>query len=98
MKQKIVHREHSLNKFGLHLVSFVPFLPKPENINLLTSALNIFKQFPQLNDKAIVEEMFTPSWRVSLEMRSSTTSQRGVISMFGQHVHFLRQGDIKIAL
>ena len=58
MKQKIVHREHSLNKFGLHLVSFVPFLPKPEYIDLLTSALNIFKRFPQLNNKAIVEEMF----------------------------------------
>ena len=57
MKQKIVAREHRPNKFGLHLVSFVPFLPKPENIDLLTNAFNNFKQFTQLNDKAIVEEM-----------------------------------------
>merc|ERR1719290_829672 len=52
----------------LYLTSCVPYVPEPENTNLLKTALRIFRkfdQFPlamrlalQLNDKELVEEIF----------------------------------------
>jgi len=60
--------ESAYNRVCLYLVSCVPYVPDPENTNLLHTALNIFKQFKQypqamrlalqLNDKLIVEELF----------------------------------------
>ena len=56
------------NRVCLYLTSCVPYVPEPENTNLLKTALRIFRkfdQFPlamrlalQLNDKELVEEIF----------------------------------------
>ena len=56
------------NRVCLYLVSCVPFVPDPENTNLLKTAFQIFRkfgQFPQamrlalqLNDKEMVEDLF----------------------------------------
>ena len=59
------------NSFGrvcLYLVSCVPYVPDPENTNLLKCALKIFRKFEQypqalrlalqLNEKSLVREIF----------------------------------------
>merc|ERR1719445_1450473 len=56
------------NRVCLYLVSCVPFVPDPENTNLLKTAFQIFRKFGQypqamrlalqLNDKEMVEDLF----------------------------------------
>merc|ERR1739838_254818 len=53
----------------LYLTSCVPYVPDPENTNLLKSALQLFRKFEQypqalrlalqLNDKELVRKIFT---------------------------------------
>ena len=60
--------DSAYNRVCLYLVSCVPFVPDPENTNLLKTAFQIFRkfgQFPQamrlalqLNDKDMVEDLF----------------------------------------
>jgi len=60
--------DSAYNRVCLYLVSCVPFVPDPENTNLLKTAFQIFRkfgQFPQamrlalqLNDKEMVEDLF----------------------------------------
>ena len=73
--------ESAYNRVCLYLVSCVPYVPEPENTNILTTALNIFKQFKQypqamrlalqLNDKTIVEGLFNSCPDPLLLCRSS---------------------------
>ena len=83
--------ESAYNRVCLYLVLCVPFVPEPENTNLLTTALNIFKkfkQFPQamrlalqLNDKAIVEELFNSC--------PDPIVQKQLAFMLGRHQFYL---------
>eukprot|EP00090_Calanus_glacialis_P024916 TRINITY_DN3867_c0_g1_i1.p1 TRINITY_DN3867_c0_g1~~TRINITY_DN3867_c0_g1_i1.p1 ORF type:complete len:913 (+),score=317.38 TRINITY_DN3867_c0_g1_i1:53-2791(+) len=83
--------ESAYNRVCLYLVSCVPYVPDPENTNLLTTALNIFKkfkQFPQamrlalqLNDKVIVEELFNSC--------PDPIVQKQLAFMLGRHQFYL---------
>jgi len=83
--------ESAYNRVCLYLVSCVPYVPEPENTNLLTTALNIFKQFKQypqamrlalqLNDKAIVEELFNSC--------PDPIVQKQLAFMLGRHQFYL---------
>jgi len=83
--------ESAYNRVCLYLVSCVPYVPEPENTNLLTTALNIFKQFKQypqamrlalqLNDKTIVEELFNSC--------PDPIVQKQLAFMLGRHQFYL---------
>jgi len=75
----------------LYLVSCVPYVPEPENTNLLKTALSIFRkfaQFPQamrlalqLNDRALVEELFNSC--------PDAVVQKQLAFMLGRHQFYL---------
>lgn len=79
------------NRVCLYLVSCVPFVPDPENTNLMKTALSIFRkfsQFPQamrlalqLNDKELVEELFNSC--------SDPVIQKQLAFMLGRHQFYL---------
>ena len=83
------------NRVCLYLVSCVPFVPDPENTNLLKTAFKIFRkfdQFPQamrlalqLNDKALVEELFNSC--------SDPIVQKQLCFMLGRHQFCLELND-----
>jgi len=83
--------ESAYNRVCLYLVSCVPYVPEPENTNLLTTALDIFRQFKQypqamrlalqLNDKAIVEELFNSC--------PDPIVQKQLAFMLGRHQFYL---------
>jgi len=83
------------NRVCLYLVSCVPYVPDPENTNLLKTALSIFrkfKQFPQamrlalqLNDKALVEEIF-------LSCQDGIV-QRQLAYMLGRHQFYMELSE-----
>jgi len=83
--------ESAYNRVCLYLVSCVPYVPDPENTNLLTTALSIFrqfKQFPQamrlalqLNDKAVVEDLFNSC--------PDPIIQKQLAFMLGRHQFYL---------
>lgn len=60
--------EAAHNRVCLYLSSCVPYVPDPENVNLLKTALSIFRKFQQwpqalrlalqINDHALIEEVF----------------------------------------
>ena len=60
--------EAAHNRVCLYLSSCVPYVPDPENINLLKTALSIFRKFNQwpqalrlalqINDHTLIEEVF----------------------------------------
>ena len=60
--------EAAHNRVCLYLSSCVPYVPDPENVNLLKTALSIFRKFNQwpqalrlalqINDHALIEEVF----------------------------------------
>merc|ERR1719489_617009 len=87
--------ESAYNRVCLYLVSCVPYVPEPENTNLLTTALNIFKQFKQypqamrlalqLNDKAIVEELFNSC--------PDPIVQKQLAFMLGRHQFYLELSE-----
>merc|ERR1719394_262830 len=79
----------------LYLVSCVPYVPEPENTNLLKTALSIFRkfaQFPQamrlalqLNDKALVEELFNSC--------PDPIVQKQLAYMLGRHQFYLELSE-----
>lgn len=86
------------NSFGrvcLYLTSCVPYVPDPENTNLLKTALSIFRKFEQyphairlalqLNDHPLVREIF-------LECKDSIL-QKQLAFMLGRQQHFLSDLD-----
>ncbi len=85
----------SFNRVCLYLTSCVPFVPEPENTNLLKTALNIFRrfeQFPhalrlalQLNDRDLVKDIF-------MECKD-TLLQQQLAFMLGRQQHFLPDLD-----
>ena len=56
------------NRVCLYMSSCVPYVPDPENVNLLKTALSIFRKFQQwpqalrlalqINDHSLIEEVF----------------------------------------
>jgi len=87
--------ENAYNRVCLYLTSCVPYVPDPENTNLIKTALRIFrkfKQFPQatrlalqLNDKALVEEIF-----LSCE---DGIVQRQLAYMLGRHQFYMELSE-----
>jgi len=83
--------DSAYSRVCLYLVSCVPYVPEPENTNLLKTALSIFRkfaQFPQamrlalqLNDKAIVEELFNSC--------PDPVVQKQLAFMLGRHQFYL---------
>jgi len=79
------------NRVCLYLTSCVPYVPDPENTNLLLTALSIFRKFNQLpqamrlalqlNDREKVEEIFNGC--------SDNTVQRQLAFMLGRHQFYL---------
>ena len=83
--------EDAYNRVCLYLVSCVPFVPDPENTNLLKTAFQIFRkfnQFPQamrlalqLNDRNMVEELFNSC--------TDPHIQKQISFMLGRHQFYL---------
>merc|ERR1711899_687308 len=86
------------NSFGrvcLYLTSCVPYVPDPENTNLLKCALQIFRKFEQypqalrlalqLNEKELIREIFTDC--------NDPTLQKQLAFMLGRQQHFLNDLD-----
>jgi len=87
--------EDAYNRVCLYLVSCVPFVPDPENTNLLKTAFKIFRKFNQypqalrlalqLNDKALVEELFNSC--------SDPIIQKQLAFMLGRHQFYLELSE-----
>jgi len=83
--------DSAYNRVCLYLVSCVPYVPDPENTNLLRTALDIFRQFKQypqamrlalqLNDKTIVEDLFNSC--------PDPIIQKQLAFMLGRHQFYL---------
>merc|ERR1712025_537578 len=87
--------ESAYSRVCLYLVSCVPYVPEPENTNLLKTALSIFRkfnQFPQamrlalqLNDRALVEELFNSC--------PGPIVQKQLAYMLGRHQFYLELSE-----
>merc|ERR1719209_1906278 len=87
--------DSAYNRVCLYLVSCVPYVPEPENTNLLKTALSIFRkfnQFPQamrlalqLNDRELVEELFNSC--------PDPIVQKQLAYMLGRHQFFLEASE-----
>lgn len=87
--------DSAYNRVCLYLVSCVPFVPDPENTNLLKTAFQIFRkfgQFPQamrlalqLNDKDMVEDLFNSC--------TDGIIQKQLAYMLGRHQFYLELKD-----
>jgi len=87
--------DSAYSRVCLYLVSCVPYVPEPENTNLLKTALNIFRkfnQFPQamrlalqLNDRALVEELFNSC--------PDPIAQKQLAYMLGRHQFYLELSE-----
>jgi len=87
--------ESAYSRVCLYLVSCVPYVPEPENTNLLKTALSIFRkfnQFPQamrlalqLNDRELVEELFNSC--------TDAIVQKQLCYMLGRHQFFLEVSE-----
>jgi 26S proteasome regulatory subunit N1 len=87
--------DSAYSRVCLYLVSCVPYVPEPENTNLLKTALSIFRkfnQFPQamrlalqLNDRALVEELFNSC--------SDPIVQKQLAYMLGRHQFYLELSE-----
>merc|ERR1712106_672115 len=87
--------EAAYSRVCLYLVSCVPYVPDPENTNLLKTALSIFrkfKQYPQamrlalqLNDKDLVEDVFNSC--------SDSIVQKQLAFMLGRHQFYLELSE-----
>lgn len=83
--------ESAYGRVCLYLVSCVPYVPEPENTNLLKTALSIFRKFSQypqamrlalqLNDRALVEELFNAC--------NDAVVQKQLAFMLGRHQFYL---------
>merc|ERR1719187_720592 len=87
--------ESAYSRVCLYLVSCVPFVPDPENTNLLKTALQIFRKFSQypqamrlalqLNDREIVEELFNSC--------KDPIIQKQLAFMLGRHQFYLELSE-----
>merc|ERR1719435_482891 len=87
--------EDAYNRVCLYLVSCVPFVPDPENTNLLNTAFKIFRKFNQypqalrlalqLNDKPLVEELFNSC--------TDPIIQKQLAFMLGRHQFYLELSE-----
>jgi len=87
--------DSAYSRVCLYLVSCVPYVPEPENTNLLKTALSIFRkfnQFPQamrlalqLNDRALVEELFNSC--------PDPIVQKQLAYMLGRHQFYLELSE-----
>jgi len=87
--------EAAYNRVCLYLVSCVPYVPDPENTNLLRTALDIFRkfnQFPQamrlalqLNDKDLVTDLFNSC--------PDPIVQKQLAFMLGRHQFYLELSE-----
>merc|ERR1719495_1450969 len=87
--------DSAYNRVCLYLVSCVPYVPEPENTNLLKTALGIFRKFNQwpqamrlalqLNDKALVEELFNSC--------PDPIVQKQLAYMLGRHQFYLELSE-----
>jgi len=87
--------EDAYNRVCLYLVSCVPFVPDPENTNLLKTAFKIFRKFNQypqamrlalqLNDKQLVEELFNSC--------TDPIIQKQISFMLGRHQFYLELSE-----
>merc|ERR1712106_1135601 len=87
--------EAAYSRVCLYLVSCVPYVPDPENTNLLKTSLSIFrkfKQYPQamrlalqLNDKDLVEDVFNSC--------SDSIVQKQLAFMLGRHQFYLELSE-----
>merc|ERR1719445_1983288 len=83
------------NRVCLYLVSCVPFVPDPENTNLLKTAFQTFRKFGQypqamrlalqLNDKKLVEELFNSC--------TDPIIQKQLAFMLGRHQFYLELSE-----
>merc|ERR1712117_517567 len=83
------------NRVCLYLVSCVPYVPEPENTNLLKTAFQIFRKFDQypqamrlalqLNDKKMVEDLFNSC--------SDAIIQKQLAYMLGRHQFYLELSE-----
>merc|ERR1712013_855904 len=87
--------DSAYNRVCLYLVSCVPYVPEPENTNLLKTGLGIFRKFNQwpqamrlalqLNDKALVEELFNSC--------PDPIVQKQLAYMLGRHQFYLELSE-----
>merc|ERR1712180_297274 len=83
--------KNSFNRVCLYLTSCVPYVPEPENTNLLNTALQLFRKFDQyphamrialqMNDPAKVQEIF--------QSCQDPIMQKQLAFMLGRHQHYL---------
>jgi len=81
----------AFNRVCLYLTSCVPYVPEPENTNLLNTALKLFRKFDQyphamrialqMNDPAKVQEIFHSC--------QDPIMQKQLAFMLGRHQHYL---------
>ena len=81
----------AFNRVCLYLTSCVPYVPEPENTNLLNTALQLFRKFDQyphamrlalqMNDPAKVQEIF--------QSCADPIMQKQLAFMLGRHQHYL---------
>ena len=79
------------NRVCRYLTSCVPYVPEPENTNLLQAALKLFRKFEeypqalrlalQINDTNLVQEIFTEC--------NDPIMQKQLAFMLGHHHHYL---------
>jgi len=89
--------KQAYNRVCLYLTSNVPYLPEPENTNLLQAALKLFRKFDespqalrlalQINDPALVMDIF--------EGCKDEVMQKQLAFMLGSHHHFLELDEEK---
>merc|ERR1712117_152414 len=87
--------QDAYNRVCLYLVSCVPFVPEPENTNLLKTAFQIFRKFDQypqamrlalqLNDKKMVEDLFNSC--------SDAIIQKQLAYMLGRHQFYMELSE-----
>jgi len=87
--------ESAYNRVCLYLVSCVPYVPDPENTNLLKTSLSIFRKFNQypqamrlalqLNDKELVEDLFNSC--------PDPIVQKQLAFMLGRHQFYLELSE-----
>merc|ERR1712227_951010 len=81
----------AFNRVCLYLTSCVPYVPEPENTNLLNTALQLFRKFDQyphamrialqMNDPTKVQEIFHSC--------QDPIMQKQLAFMLGRHQHYL---------